>query len=202
MIDVSHISDKAFYDVLEISGSPVMASHSNARAISDNPRNLDDEMLLALAENGGVIQLCLVNDYVADLEPNPMRDSARQALRMKYSGYEDMNDSTRALRFDEWQAINEIFPQKLATVSQFVDHVDHIVGLVGIDHVGFGSDFDGGAGVEDCYDVSELPNITAEMLSRGYSRRDLKKFWGGNFLRIMKQVEKNAAPFNQPITNN
>ena len=193
MVDVSHISDKAFYDVLEISETPVIASHSNARAICDHPRNMDDEMLQSLADKGGVIQLCMVNDYVAELETNPLRDSARQALRQKYGGYEDLDDSTRALMINEWYALDDLFPQNLATVSQFVDHLDHIVNLIGIDHVGFGSDFDGGAGIEGCYDVSELPNITAEMLRRGYSLTDLEKFWSGNFLRVMQQVEQAAA---------
>ena len=193
MVDVSHISDKAFYDVLEISETPVIASHSNARAICDHPRNMDDEMLQSLADKGGVIQLCMVNDYVAELEANPLRDSARQALRQKYGGYEDLDDSTRALMINEWYALDDLFPQNLATVSQFVDHLDHIVNLIGIDHVGFGSDFDGGAGIEGCYDVSELPNITAEMLRRGYSLTDLEKFWSGNFLRVMQQVEQAAA---------
>jgi membrane dipeptidase len=95
--------------------------------------------------------------------------------------------------YNERIAINELYPPRLASVSQYVDHVDHIVRLIGIDHVGFGSDFDGGAGIEGCYDVTELPNITAEMLRRGYSRSDLRKFWGGNLLRVMREVEKKAC---------
>jgi membrane dipeptidase len=161
MIDVSHISDEAFYDVLDISMSPVIASHSNARAVCDNPRNLSDEMLLELARNGGVIQLCLVSDYVADMPAHPERDRK--------------------------------YPPNLASVSQFCDHFEHVVDLVGIDHVGFGSDFDGGAALEDCFDVTELPHITHELLKRGYSRSDLKKFWSGNLLRVMKEVEKAAG---------
>lgn len=204
MVDVSHISDQAFYDVLEISNSPIIASHSNARAICDSPRNLDDDMIMALAANGGVIQLCLVNSYIADLPPNPRRDSARQALRLKYGDFDEMDDSIRTLRIGEWDALDDLYPRHLATLEQFVDHVDHVVDLVGIDHVGFGSDFDGGAGIDGCYDVSELPNITAEMLSRGYSRRDLEKFWGGNLLRVMREVEEKGVPRTTPLspTNN
>ena len=192
MVDVSHVSDQAFYDVLEISGSPVIASYSNARAICDSPRNLDDDMIRALAAKGGVIQLCLVNSYIADLGPNPERDSARQALRLKYGDFDEPDDSIRDLMIGEWYALDDLFPRHLATVDQFVDHVDHVVDLVGINHVGFGSDFDGGAGIDGCFDVSELPGISAEMLSRGYNRQDLEKFWGGNLLRVMRQVEKNA----------
>ena len=199
MIDVSHISDKAFDVVLKISDAPVIASHSNARAICEHPRNLDDDMLLALAENKGVIQFCILSDYVAELERNSKRDSARQALQAKFNNSEDLNDSTRNVMYSQWNALDELFPPNLATVSQFVDHVDHVVELIGIDHVGFGSDFDGGAGIEGCYDVSELANITAEMLSRGYSIPDLEKFWSRNFLRVMKEVEKTAATAQKGI---
>lgn len=192
MIDVSHISDDAFYDVLELSSVPVIASHSNARAVCDNPRNLSDNMLLKLAENGGVIQLCLVSEYVTDIEPYPERDSARQAIREKYGDWNLLDDSTRNLYARERQALNEIFPPRLASVAQFCDHVDHVVNLIGIEHVGFGSDFDGGAALEDCYDVTELPNITWEMLKRGYSISDLQKFWSGNLLRVMREVEQGA----------
>jgi membrane dipeptidase len=109
----------------------------------------------------------------------------------------------------DWYAVDEIYPPRLADVSRFCDHVDHIVGLVGIEHVGFGSDFDGGAELSDCIDVTELPNVTVELLRRGYSKSDLRKFWSGNLLRVMKEVESGqkkkgrrwtATPF-QPTKN-
>jgi membrane dipeptidase len=193
MIDVSHMSDKAFYDVIEISQSPVIASHSNARAVCDNPRNLSDEMLLELAENDGVIQLCLVSDYVAEMPAYPERDSARKVLWAKYDNWSEMDDSAKLALDQEYYDMNRKYPPNLATVSQFCDHFDHVVDLVGIDHVGFGSDYDGGAALEDCFDVTELPNITHELLIRGYSRSDLQKFWSGNLLRVMKKVEKVAG---------
>jgi membrane dipeptidase len=193
MIDVSHMSDKAFYDVIEISQSPVIASHSNARAVCDNPRNLSDEMLLELAENDGVIQLCLVSDYVAEMPAYPERDSARKVLWAKYDNWSEMDDSAKLALDQEYYDMNRKYPPTLATVSQFCDHFDHVVDLVGIDHVGFGSDYDGGAALEDCFDVTELPNITHELLIRGYSRSDLQKFWSGNLLRVMKEVEKVAG---------
>jgi membrane dipeptidase len=193
MIDVSHMSDKAFYDVIEISQSPVIASHSNTRAVCDNPRNLSDEMLLELAENDGVIQLCLVSDYVAEMPAYPERDSARKVLWAKYDNWSKMDDSAKLALEEEYYDMNRKYPPNLATVSQFCDHFDHVVDLVGIDHVGFGSDYDGGAALEDCFDVTELPNITHELLIRGYSRSDLQKFWSGNLLRVMKEVEKAAG---------
>ncbi|MFC2115280.1 dipeptidase [Bacteroidota bacterium] len=193
MIDVSHISDQAFYDVIETSSVPIIASHSNARAICDNPRNLNDDMLLKLAENGGVIQLCVLSDYVAYTEPFPERDSARQAVRLKYGDWNELDDSTRNLFFVAWYDVDDLYPPRLANVSQFCDHLDHIVDLIGIEHVGFGSDFDGGAGLADCYDVTQLPNVTLELLKRGYSKSDLQKFWSGNLLRVMKEVETSVS---------
>ncbi len=189
MVDVSHISDSAFFQTLEVSETPIIASHSNARAICDNPRNLTDEMLMALKQNGGVIQMCLLSSYVKPDEPYPARDSAKLALRQKYGSFRNLNDETRRKAIDEWYAIDENFPPKLATVSDLVDHVDHIVKLIGINHVGIGSDFDGGGGLANCYNVSQMHNITAELLRRGYSEEDIEKIWGQNLLRVFRQVE-------------
>jgi membrane dipeptidase len=193
MIDVSHMSDEAFFDVIEISKLPVIASHSNARAVLDHPRNLSDEMLLKLADNGGVIQLCLVSDYVAEMPAYPERDSVMEEIWAKYDDWSEMDDSAKLALEQEYYSLENKYPPELATVTQFCDHLDHIVDLIGIDHVGFGSDFDGGAALKDCYDVTELPNVTHELLRRGYSRSDLIKFWSGNLLRVMKEVEKAAG---------
>jgi len=193
MVDVSHMSDMAFYEVIEMSKAPVIASHSNARSVCDNPRNMTDDMLLRLAENDGVIQLCLVSDYTAETEPVPERDSARLAIRKRYGNFNELDDNTQSIFMVEWDAVDDAFPPNLANVSQFCDHVDHITELIGVEHVGFGSDFDGGAGLEDCYDVTELSNITLELLKRGYSRSDLQKFWSGNLLRVMREVEETAS---------
>ncbi|MDD2197211.1 MAG: dipeptidase [Bacteroidales bacterium] len=189
MIDVSHISDSAFFQALNISNTPVIASHSNARAVCDNPRNLTDEMLLALKQNGGVIQMCLLSSYVKADEPYPERDSAKLALSEKYGNFRGLSPETRRKAIVEWYAIDENFPPKLATVSNLVDHIDHVVQLIGIDHVGIGSDFDGGGGLADCYNVSQMHNITVELLRRGYPNSDIKKIWGKNLLRVFRQVE-------------
>jgi membrane dipeptidase len=186
MIDVSHISDKAFYDVLEVTRKPVIASHSCVRAICDNPRNLDDDMLRALAKNNGVIQMCILSDYVQEPVPNPLRDSAKNAVYERHGNYYDLDEEGRQAFLVDWYRVDEIFPPKLADVSKVVDHIDHIVNVAGINHVGIGTDFDGGGGVEGCFDVSEIGNITAELLRRGYSRKDIRKIWAGNLLRVMK----------------
>ena len=192
MIDVSHASDETFYDVIELSKAPIIASHSCARAICDNPRNLDDDMLKKLAENGGVIQMCILSSYVKKDKPNPEREAAFLALREKYKNYNDLSDEERKKARDEWNAMDEQYPQKLATVADVVDHIDHIVKVAGIDHVGIGTDFDGGGAVEDCFDVSEMGNITLELVKHGYTEEQIRKIWGGNIMRVMAEVDKVA----------
>lgn len=199
MIDVSHISDSAFYQTLRLSKVPVIASHSNARAICDNPRNLTDEMLKALKVNGGVVQMCLLSSYVKPDEPNPSRDSAFVALREKYGHMEDMDEKTHQQLIADWYAIDDNFPPTLPTVSDLVDHIDHIVQLIGIDHVGIGSDFDGGGALADCFDAGEMYHITAELLCRGYTQSDIQKIWGENLLRVFRQVEQYAQREIAPV---
>ncbi|HNY60513.1 MAG TPA: dipeptidase [Bacteroidales bacterium] len=193
MIDVSHISDSAFFDVVRLSTTPVIASHSSARAICNNPRNFSDEMLKALAKNRGVIQVCLLSDYVKTFPPNLQRDSVMNELLIKYRYFKDLSDEESAMASAEWQAMNLKYPIELATVSDYVDHIDHIVKTIGIDHVGIGSDFDGGGGLADCIDVGEFPKITMELLRRGYVEEDIIKIWGGNFLRVMEEIQNKAG---------
>lgn len=190
MIDVSHISDQSFYDVMKLSKSPVIASHSCSRALCDNPRNLTDDMLRALAANNGVIQMCILSDYVKKPLPNPERDSVRLAVRKKYNNFQDLSDEQWGIASAEWHDIDNKYPQKLASVSDVVDHIDHMVKIAGVDHVGIGTDFDGGGGVDGCKDVSQMGNITLELVKRGYSEKDIKKIWGGNLMRVLNEVEK------------
>jgi len=191
-IDVSHISDSSFYDVLNVSKAPVIASHSCARALCDNQRNLDDKMLKRLAEKNGVIQLCILSAYLKTPTPNPQRDSVMRPIRQRYKLYASMSDVEKEQFENEWDEANRKYPAQLATVSDAVDHIDHIVKLIGIDHVGIGTDFDGGGGLADCYDVSQIGNITYELVKRGYSQKDIEKIWGGNFMRVFSEVIKVA----------
>lgn len=190
LIDVSHLSDKSFYDVIELSKTPIIASHSCARAICDNPRNLNDAMLVKLAENGGVIQMCILSNYVKPQPANPEKDSARALLSEKYKGFQDLSEEEMENARNEWYAINEKYPSERAYVVDVVDHIDHIVKIAGIDHVGIGTDFDGGGGITDCDDVSELGNITIELVKRGYTEEEIIKIWGGNFMRVFEEVIK------------
>ncbi|RLD38679.1 MAG: membrane dipeptidase [Bacteroidetes bacterium] len=192
LVDVSHISDKSFYDVIELSTSPVIASHSSSRAICDSPRNLTDDMLIKLAENGGVAQVCILSSYIKKTPTNPQADSMRMAIRKKYNNYENLSDEQQKEAGKAWRSINKLFPPILATVQDVVDHIDHMVKVAGIDHVGIGTDFDGGGGVDGCFDDSELPNITIEMVRRGYNEEDIIKIWGGNFLRVLSENEELA----------
>lgn len=192
MIDISHVSDATFYDVIEIAHTPVIASHSNARAICNHPRNLDDDMLRALAENGGVVQVCVLSDYVKEMPVNPARENAFKALREKYHHFQGLSETEMEEARAAWYALDQQYPDTFATVRDLVDHIDHIVNLIGIEHVGIGTDFDGGGGLEDCLDVSQMINITVELLRRGYSEPDIEKIWSGNFLRVFRQVEAYA----------
>jgi len=192
MVDMSHASDSSFYQALDLSRTPIIASHSCARALCDNPRNLTDDMLMKLKENGGVIQMCILSDYVKTPEPNPARDSARQAVVLKHGDYYTLDDARKEAFLEDWYRVDVDFPRQLANVQDVVDHIDHIVSVAGIDHVGIGTDFDGGGGVEGCFDVSEMGNITLELVKRGYSEKDIEKIWSGNLMRVMQAVEDQA----------
>ena len=193
MVDLSHASDKSFFDVLEVTKAPVIASHSSVRALCDHPRNLSDEMLKALADNGGVIQICFVSSFLKESKANPERDKAMAALRKEFGSWSKArDDAERERMLQEYERINKEYPQDSATVKDAVDHIDHVVRLIGIDHVGIGTDFDGGGGVEGCDDVSQMPSITTELLRRGYTEQEIEKIWGGNLMRVFKKVRDTA----------
>jgi membrane dipeptidase len=188
MVDISHVADKTFYDVIATTRAPVIASHSSARAIAPNPRNMTDDMLKALAKNGGVV---MVNFYDGFLDPKKAERALKERaltddLTRKYP-----HDPKRVqAEVDEWRKQNPLPPTPL---SVLIDHIDHMVKVAGIDHVGLGSDFDGVpfTGLpQDMTDISKLPNITYELMKRGYSNRDIKKILGENLLRVMSQCER------------
>jgi membrane dipeptidase len=192
MVDVSHISKDAALDAMRVSRAPVMASHSSTRALADTPRNMDDETLLALAENGGVVQTVALGAFV---KVRPEFDEARQALWDEmgidgFGAFMSLSDEDRA-QYDRRIAVaEERWPS--ANVQDFVNHIDHAVALIGLDHVGISSDFDGGGGVEGWNDASETFNVTLELVRRGYSEEDIHMLWGGNLLRVWRDVERVA----------
>lgn len=204
MIDVSHPSKASMMQTLELTRAPVIASHSSARAICGHSRNLDDEQLHALARNGGVVQVVAFNSYVVcDAERNAARADAIDALRREYgitaSSRSEVSAQVSALpneRRNAYLAAQEDITSRrypadpAATVSDFVDHIDYIVELIGIDHVGISSDFDGGGGVDGWRTAEETLNVTTELVRRGYSEEEIGKIWSGNLLRVLEEVER------------
>jgi len=193
MVDVSHVSDKTFWDIVDASNKPVIATHSGCRAITDVPRNLTDEMIQAIAKTGGVVNVIF---YPEHLEPGWSEKKTKVDLEIadevkRASEAEPGDAAHKKLARDRVR--REEFARRLPPVfvSRLADHVDHVVKLVGIEHVGIGSDFDGvQSTLSDLTDVSQLPNLTAELLRRGYSETDIDKILGGNMLRVMETVEK------------
>jgi membrane dipeptidase len=189
MVDISHASERSFFDVLAVAKAPIIASHSSARAVCDNPRNLTDDQLRALAKNGGVIQICFLAAYVKTPPVVPEREKALKELEAKYGSIRQIQDETlRTKAMAEREAVNQKYPEVRANVQDLVDHIDHVKSVVGVDHVGIGTDFDGGGGVVGCDDVSGMIHVTEELIRRGYTDREIEKIWGGNFLRVFQKV--------------
>ena len=215
MVDVSHPSRGSILKAIELSKAPVVASHTALRALADVPRNMDDETLRALAKKGGVIQIVAVSNYIKQTKPDsPVRTAALVALRKEFGIPEPaptqasgaagstraMDDAiarlpaTRKAQYDAKLAdINTRTPSDPpATVKDFVNHIDHVVKLVGIDHVGIASDFDGGGDLNGWMDASETFNVTLELVRRGYTEEQVGKIWSGNLLRVMDECQKIA----------
>jgi len=183
MVDISHPSKEAIRQTIKHSKAPVIASHSSARALSDHPRNLDDEQLLWVKENGGVVQTVALALFV------------NKVKHEKYlNAIENLEDKSNK---KELEKIKKEFPP--VNVSDFVDHIDYIKNKIGIDHVGISSDFDGGGGIEGWQDASETLNVTKELVKRGYTQEEIEKIWGGNLLRVMEQVEAVAKHLQKGV---
>ena len=185
VVDVSHVADKTFFDALAVTNKPVMLTHSSMRAISDVPRNVTDEMLWALAKNGGVVGITFGEGFV-----NPKdAEALRAAIEIETTA---PVQTGRTLDDYAAQDVRRLFGTRVkvaATVEDVADHIDHAVKIAGIDHVGIGSDFDGVSGPPNGLDdVSRMPALIAVLLERGYSDRDLKKILGENTLRVIREV--------------
>lgn len=192
--DVSHASDKVLDDVLRLSKTPVLLSHSGCKAIYDHPRNVDDARLKALAAKGGVIQMNSLGSYLRARQPNPERTAALRALAAKYGPEREMTAERRAAMLAERRAIDQRLPETdRASFDDFMKHLLHALKLVGVDHVGIGLDLDGGGGTIGLEDVSDVPVITAALLKAGYTEADVKKIWSGNVLRVLGAAEAAAA---------
>lgn len=192
IVDISHVSDKTFSDALESSEAPIFASHSSCRAISDVPRNMTDDMIRALARKGGVIQINFDCGY--------LNYDVTQKQRTVMAGFRDQ--VTERLKANPEKKRSEVVRELMtelgtklpkASIDDVVKHIDHVVRIAGIDHVGIGSDFDGVLCVpSDLDEVNKFPNLTRKLLERGYSAKDVQKIYGGNTLRLMRAVEATA----------
>ena len=189
MVDVSHVSDPTFWDIVHTSTKPVVATHSGCRAIANVPRNLTDDMIKALAKTGGVVNVIFYPEHIEPgwSEKKKKVDAEIATLVQRASEQEPGDVAHKKIARDEVRRKEYAKRLPPVTVARMVDHIDHIVKLVGIDHVGIGSDFDGvQATLSDLVDVSQLPNLTKELLLRGYTETEIEKILGGNMLRVME----------------
>lgn len=214
MIDLSHPSKKANMQTMELSKAPVIASHSSARALDPSvSRNLDDEELMMLKENGGVVQTVAFRSYVNSEKHEAYREAAAKIEEevAKGMGFEmvsrdsirQMSTETRSEYFALYQEMQKKAQPRIeketetttpsVNVEDFVDHIDYMVDLIGIEHVGISSDFDGGGGVNGWMDASETLNVTIELVKRGYTQEQIEMIWSGNLLRVLDEVQKVAA---------
>ena len=192
ILDQSHASDQVLDQMLELSTAPIIASHSGCKAIYDHPRNLDDDRLKALAAKGGVIQM---NAFGAYLKPLPQSPERRAALAKLAAAYPNLAKRSQAEQEAFRQArvrLDAEFPENRATFDDFMAHLLHAIRLIGVDHVGIGLDWDGGGGVVGLEDASKVWKITQALMAEGYSEEDIAKIWGGNVLRVMREVEAKA----------
>ena len=175
MVDLSHAAEASFYDALQLSQTPIVCSHSSARALCDHPRNLTDDQMRALAKAGGVAQVTLYHGFLVkdsvDFNPNCQLSTVNCQLSTVNCQLSTVNC------------------QHEATILDAIDHLNHMVNIMGIEHVGIGTDFDGDGGIRGCASASELINFTRRLLRERYTEEQIQMIWGGNFLRIMKQVQ-------------
>ena len=207
MCDASHISEKSFYDLLEVSKAPIVVSHSGCSALNAHDRNLTDDQLRALKKNGGVIQIVALGSFLKK-EPAEFEEAVEK-LRTEtgaptWSEYSKMSEEEREKikhKMEEFHRRRDEMQETAGWVdiTDFVNHIDHAVKVAGIDHVGIGTDFDGGAGIKGFNNHAEALNVTVELVKRGYSAPEIKKIWGGNLLRVWREVEKAAQSLRHPF---
>ncbi len=197
MVDISHVSDKTFYDAVETSSAPVIASHSSCRALADVPRNMTDDMLRALAKKGGVAHINFFEGFLdrgftgrmGDLKDEEAQQDRMESQAPKFGDRSQLGPAVRAINAQRNEKLGRL------PLGRLLDHFDHAVKVAGIDHVGLGSDFDGADDQfpEGMEDISQIPNLVRGLMERGYSDDDILKILGGNTLRVMREVERVAA---------
>ncbi len=193
MVDISHAAMTTAMDAIKASRAPVIASHSSVKGVYDHPRNLSDEALTALRDNGGVAQMVAFDAYLRPVSPE--RRAAFRALRTEmdikdFADFQQLSDEKRNAYQTRREEIDVKWPK--ASVKDFTDHIDYAVKLIGIDHVGMASDFNGGGGIAGWDNARDTLNVTVELVRRGYGEEQIAQLWGGNLLRVMETVEASA----------
>jgi len=203
LVDVSHVSDETMSDALDVSTAPIIASHSSARALSNVSRNIPDDLLKRIAKNGGVVCVNFYSMFVDEKTVRPQSDARDKRLKAQQDAIDEKYKNDPERRAEESDKLEQANPLPPLPISKLIDHIDHIVKVAGIDHVGIGADFDGANDMpEGAQDVSMLPNITYELLKRGYSERDIRKILGENFLRAFAEAERVARRSHGSISGN
>ncbi|WP_255402634.1 dipeptidase [Pseudoxanthomonas sp. CF125] len=198
VLDASHASDKVFDDLLELSKAPIVLSHTSAKALYLHPRNIDDERLRKLAAKGGVIHVNAYGGYLIPTPKNAARDAALAEWEKRVGEYSALSPAQIQARLRERQEIYRKYPVAPATLDDYMRHLLHILKVAGPEHVGVGADWDGGGGVAGLEDVTALPRITERLLAAGYTESDIKNIWGGNLLRVLREVRAKADAARAP----
>lgn len=191
VIDQSHSSDLAFDDIIELSKAPIILSHSSAKDVYNHPRNIDDERLKKLAAKGGVIQMNALGSFLIDTGETPALRAELRAVQEKYASLPEGPEKERKIDAERAE-LRKKYGVKDATFEDYMRHVEHVLKLIGPDHVGFGADWDGGGGVVGLEDITKLPRLTQWLLDKGYTEQQIENIWSGNALRVLEQAQKVA----------
>jgi membrane dipeptidase len=194
LVDISHVADKTFYDAIAVTKAPVIASHSSARALTNHPRNMTDDMLRAVAKNGGVVQVNFYSGFVDEKYRKAEEAQAKEREAAIKAHIDALKAAGKTVTYLDTDRLEREWLAKIprAPLSSLIDHIDHIAKVAGVDHVGLGSDFDGVAGAtpQGIDSAADLPKITQALLDRGYSAEDIRKILGGNLLRVFREAER------------
>jgi len=194
LVDISHVADKTFWDVIEVTKAPVIASHSSARALTNHSRNMTDDMLRAVAKNGGVVQVNFYNAFIDENYRKAAEAQRPEELKAREARGNELKIAGKPVTYILLEQVGREWAAKIPRppLSSLIDHIDHIAKVAGIDHVGLGSDFDGvsGATPQGIDSAADLPKITQALLDRGYSADDIRKILGGNLLRVFREAEQ------------
>ena len=198
LIDLSHASDEVLRQAVALSRTPVILSHSGMRAVFDHPRNVSDEDAKLVADHGGVVSITAFRDYMVDTPEIAARTDALKQLMGDFAAVGTMTVAQKRQLIAKRDEIDRRYPVPRASLNNFMDHLLHAIRLLGIDHVGISGDFDGGGGVEGLEEVTDYPKITEALLKVGYSPDDIAKLWGGNVLRVLREVQAFAGSNDLP----